>query len=287
MFLYAAFNAPHLPNEAPEETIAQYAHIDDPNRRVHAAMVSELDAAIGQLLATLDEQGILGNTLVWFMSDNGGLNPAANSEAMVRWSRRIEDWFGRPLPFTLLEFIRTNALDGGSDNAPLRKGKQTVYEGGVRVPSAIYWKGQLPPGRSEQMVTVRDVLPTLLAAVDIRESALEFDGVNQWRHLVSGATVRPPDYLVSGTDGEALYQFPWKLLSLGSDEVQLYRIDDDPTESLDVSAEHPDIMARMNQALQDYPRGESLHVPLYRAMMDIDFFGGVEDRIPWSEIGVD
>jgi arylsulfatase A-like enzyme len=74
MFLYAAFNAPHLPNEAPEETIAQYAHINDPNRRVHAAMVSELDAAIGQLLATLDEQGMLENTLVWFMSDNGGLN---------------------------------------------------------------------------------------------------------------------------------------------------------------------------------------------------------------------
>jgi arylsulfatase A-like enzyme len=287
MFLYAAFNAPHLPNEAPAVSIARYSYIEDPNRRVHAAMVSELDAAVGQLMTTLEAQGMLDNTLVWFMSDNGGLNSSSWPAGLVTVLSRLEGWLGRPLPFTLLEFARTNALDGGSDNAPLRKGKQTVYEGGVRVPSTIYWKGMLSPGQSEQMVTVRDVMPTLLAAVDIRESAVNFDGVSQWNHVLSGVTVRPPDYLVSGTDGEALLRFPWKLLSPGSGEVQLYRIDDDPTESLDLSAEHPEIVAELKQTLQDYPRGESIHVPIYRAMMDIDFFGGEEDRIPWSEVGVD
>lgn len=290
MFLYAAFNAPHLPNEAPEENIAQYAHIDDPNRRVHAAMVSELDAAIGQLMATLDEQGMLENTLVWFMSDNGGLNPAANSEAMVRWSRRLEDWFGRPLPFTLLEFVRTNALDGGSDNTPLRKGKKSIYEGGARVPSVIYWKGGVSPSLSSQMVTVRDVLPTLLEAVSVPggdgsiESVADFHGANQWLSMISGVPKQAPDYLINAADGEALYRYPWKLLALKSGDIELYRLDNDPTESVDLSTAQPEKMAELQQALDEYPRGESVHVPLWRSMMDIDFFGGEEDRAPWSEI---
>ena len=293
MFLYAAFNAPHLPNEAPEETIAQYSHIENPNRRVHAAMVSELDSAIGQLMATLEEQGMLENTVVWFMSDNGGLNPTANSGGMVSWSRRLEDWFGRPLPFTLLEFIRTNALDGGSDNTPYRKGKKSIYEGGVRVPSVLYWQGQISPSRSTQMVTVRDVLPTLLAATNVNavnkpaEPAAEFDGVNQWLSLTLQTDGQSPDYMVNADDGEALYRYPWKLLVLNSGEVELYRLDEDPTESVDLSVQYPDKVAQLQQALEEYPRGESIHVPIYKVIMDIDFFGGEEDRVPWSEIDGD
>jgi arylsulfatase A-like enzyme len=293
MFLYAAFNAPHLPNEAPEETIAQYAHIDDPNRRVHAAMVSELDTAIGQLLATLDERGMLENTLVWFMSDNGGLNPSANSEAMVRGSRRLEKWFGRPLPFTLLEFIRTNALDGGSDNTPLRKGKKSIYEGGARVPSVLYWKGQISPARSTQMITVRDVLPTVLAAANVpaanvaEGAAAIFHGTNQWLGMTVGAWGQAPDYLINSADGEALYRYPWKLLALKSGDMELYRLDNDPSESVDLSTAQPEKVAELQQALDEYPRGESVHVPLWRSMMDIDFFGGEEDRAPWSEIDGD
>ncbi len=69
---------------------------------------------------------MLENTLVWFMSDNGGLNPASWPTGVIRMSRLLEDWLGNPLPFTLLEFVRVNALDGGSDNTPFRKGKQSV-----------------------------------------------------------------------------------------------------------------------------------------------------------------
>ena len=112
-------------------------------------------------------QGMLENTLVWFMSDNGGLNPASNLAGLVNWSRRLVDWFGKPLPFTVLEFLRTNALDGGSDNTPYRKGKNSIYEGGARVPSVLYWKGQISPTRSTQMVTVQDVLPTILSAANV------------------------------------------------------------------------------------------------------------------------
>ena len=284
VFLYAAFNAPHLPNEAPEETVAQYAHIADTNRRVHAAMVSELDAAIGQLLATLKAQGMLDNTLIWFMSDNGGLNASVFPPLMVSTARWLEELLGKPLPLKPLEFARTNALDGAADNTPLRKGKQSVYEGGARVPAILYWRGKLSPGRSEQMLTVQDVLPTLLAAAGVTVPGADFDGADQWSHVASGAVVPAPDYLINGMDGEALYRFPWKLIALNSGEVELYRLDTDPTETADVSAAHPDIVVGMQQALQDHPRGESVHVPVYRVLMDIDFFGGEEDRAPWSEI---
>lgn len=290
MFLYAAFNAPHLPNEAPEQTIAHYTHIENPNRRVHAAMVSELDSAIGQLMATLEAQGILDNTLIWFMSDNGGLNEAANSESMITWSKRLERWFDRPLPFTLWEFIRTNTLDGAGDNTPFRKGKKSIYEGGARVPAALYWKGQVLPRRVSQMVTVRDVLPTLLAAANLsaantaEQAERPFHGANQWPVFKSGQNGHVPDYLINAADGEALYRYPWKLLALKSGELELYRLDEDPTESVDLSTKQPNKVAELQRALEEYPRAESIHVPLWRSLMDIDFFGGEEDRIPWSEI---
>jgi arylsulfatase A-like enzyme len=175
----------------------------------------------------------------------------------------------------LLEFLRTNALDGGSDNTPLRKGKKSIYEGGARVPSVLYWKGQISPARSTQMITVRDVLPTVLAAANVpaangaEGAAAIFHGTNQWLGMTVGARGQAPDYLINSADGEALYRYPWKLLALKSGDVELYQLDNDPTESV------------------DYPRGESVHVPLWRSMMDIDFFGGEEDRAPWSEIDGD
>ena len=289
MLLYAAFNAPHLPNEAPDSTVASYAHIENPNRRVHAAMVTELDTAIGQLMATLEQEGILENTLVWFMSDNGGLNPAAVPEGLVTVFQRLEDWFGKPLFLTPLEFVRTNVLDGGSDNTPYRKGKQSVYEGGARVPSILYWPKRLSPGHSDQMVTVADVLPTLLSASRVGagqkhgQTSSEFDGVDQWPALASGTASQPPDYLINGLEGEALYRYPWKLIALNSGEYELYKLDSDPTETTDLSGEYPGKVSELQQALAAAPKAPSVNIPVYRALMDIDFFGGEEDRAPWSE----
>ncbi len=64
LFLYTAFSAPHLPNEAPPEAVARYAHIDNENRRIHAAMVDELDRAIGRMVAALEEQQMLDDTMI-------------------------------------------------------------------------------------------------------------------------------------------------------------------------------------------------------------------------------
>ena len=108
-FLYLAFNAPHTPHEPTQERLARFASITNTTRRAYAAQVSLLDDAIGETLAALRETGQPQRTLVFFFSDNGG-------------------------PITV----------NGSINAPLRAGKGTVYEGGIRVPFVVSWPGRLP-----------------------------------------------------------------------------------------------------------------------------------------------
>ncbi len=282
-FLYASFNAPHLPNEAPAETVDTYANLEDSNRRLHAAMVTELDTAIGTIVSTLEEAGELDNTLIWFMSDNGGLNRDAGLGGFLTLAEMLDDWFDPPVPITILEFIRTNALDGGSDNTPLRFGKGSVYEGGARVPSLVHWPGALEPGTESSMITVQDVLPTLLAAINL-ESPVDLDGGNRWPVLTERKSLEPEPYVTIGQNGaQAYYQWPWKLIA-GDDAGELYNLETDPVEALDLAGAHPERVATMQQHLEELPRADNLHIPLYQVFWDPDFFGGEEDRPPWTDI---
>jgi arylsulfatase A-like enzyme len=287
LFLYAAFSAPHLPNEAPEETIASYADIENPHRRVHAAMVTELDTGIGKIVDALEEQGMLDNTLIWFMSDNGGLNPSAAPPAALSFVSTLDGWFGdTEIPWRFLEFVRVNSLQGGSDNQPLRSGKGTVYEGGVRVPSFLYWRGELEPQTVGEMITVQDVLPSILTMLQSDARNREFDGINRWQVLQDGQPGEVRDYVAVTLGGEALIQYPWKLIQFGPDEVELYNVEADPSEQNNLAevTEHGTRRDEMIAALAAKPRGEQVGVPIWQVMWDMDFFGGDEDRPPWMEI---
>lgn len=287
LFLYAAFSAPHLPNEAPEEVIATYADIEDPHRRLHAAMVTELDTGIGQIVDALEAEGMLDNTLIWFMSDNGGLNPSTAPPAALSVFATLDDWFGEwELPVTILEFARVNFLEGGADNGDLRSGKGTLYEGGVRVPSFLYWRGELEPRQVGDMVTVQDVLPSLLSMLQAEATAMEFDGVDRWGVLQEGQSAETRDYVAAAIDGEALFQYPWKLIQFSSGDIELYNIEVDPSEQENLAA-NEDQTGRVEQMLATLaakPRGETVDVSLWRVVWDPDFFGGEEDREPWIEI---
>jgi arylsulfatase A-like enzyme len=294
-FLFASFNAPHLPNEAPQASINAYPVELDARRRTHAGMVAELDVGVGRILGKLKREGMQDNTLVWFFSDNGGLNPSANPEGLVDAVEFLVSIFGEPLPVNALEFLRSNVQDGASDNAPLRAGKTSVYEGGIRVPSALWWPGRTRPGVSSAFVTARDVLPTLLAAAGFSDAIpQDLDGVARWDAIVSGEAFpknapTPPDFRVQGLVGVALIRSPWKLVVhspplLGEPETELYQIYEDPEEKRNRAGEQPERVAAMLAALDAWPLGPEIHAPLSQVLFDPDAFGGAEeDRAPWAE----
>ena len=282
-FLYLSFNAPHLPNEAPSEALEPYQSIENPYRRAHAAMVSELDSALGTVLQTVEEEGLSQDTLIWFMSDNGGLLAEDGPPPLVTFAK-ILDWvFEGPVPQRTLEFIRVNMLEGGSDNGRLRSGKASIYEGGVRVPALLHWRGQLSPARRDELVTVQDVTPTLLALAGV-ETAASFDGRSLWPALKEGLSIAPSDYVTVGREGKAFYRWPWKLIvAHEGGSVELYHLEEDPLEAADLSAQAPERVRVLKQALAKAPQGESIHLPLTQVLRDMDFFGGEEDRPPWAE----
>ena len=247
--------------------------------------INQMDAAIGEVIATLGDEGLLQETLVLFFSDNGGLNPGVFPEPVQRAVSTVDGWFGESeIPLQVLEFVRVNVMEGAADNTPLRGGKQSVYEGGIRVPALVNWPGTLPPGEALGMVTVADVLPTLLAAAGLPPIEAPGAGSDRWPVVQGAPTPRPSGYAVSGIDGEALVRYPWKLVSADEERSELYNLAEDPGESNDLAASHPERVSALREELEAAPRAESLSVPLWRVALDPDFFGGKEDRPPWPEI---
>lgn len=144
-FLFLAYNAPHGPLEAPAEEIAKFAHIENEKRRIYAAMISVMDRGIGQILDLLEEQKLAENTLVVFLSDNGG---AAHTH--------------------------------GSHNTPLRGAKSEPWEGGWRVPMVARWPAVFPAGvKYSQPVSSMDIFATIVAANKLQpDPERPLDGVN-------------------------------------------------------------------------------------------------------------
>src|SRR5690606_14222507 len=127
-FLYLPFNAVHTPYEASPESLQKFSHIKNQNKRRFAAVLSELDEAVGIVLRSLKDSGKEDNTLIFFLSDNGGAKGP-----------------------------------GIENNGELRSGKGTLYEGGIRVPFFAKWKGKIPQGsRIDNPIISLDIFPTVL-----------------------------------------------------------------------------------------------------------------------------
>jgi arylsulfatase A-like enzyme len=222
-FLYAAFNAPHTPLQAPKERVARYTAVSDPRRRTFAAMVDALDDGIGRILETLRDERIEENTIVLFFSDNGG--PVAQA----------------------------------ARNTPLRGAKGSCWEGGIRVPAIIAWAGKLKPGSSSQVMTAFDVFPTLAAAAGVQtRNRLPLDGRNLWP-LVSAGRTEPRESLFFAVEAArssfAVHRREWKFVrDAGTDH--LFRIDEDPNEQRDLAAEHPALVRELAAELETW---KSLH----------------------------
>ena len=284
LFLEVCYAAPHMPNEAPPEAITPYQNLPDKNRQLHAAMVSEVDRGIQQIYEALETEGLLNNSIIWFTSDNGGLNSSAMPDAIANWIERLTSIFGEPLPIEILEFARDNYVNGAADNTPFRSGKGSIYEGGVRVPSFIYAPNRLQPQKIESRLTVNDVLPTLASAVGFKNfNPANLDGTNQWDFLTQQTNqFTPSNHIIHALTAEAFYKDNWKLIIPNDGEKELYHLVDDPTETNNVIAQNTATATALFQAYQAFPRGEIVDDPLWKVFLDPDKFGGVANRPPYA-----
>ena len=280
-FMYMPFIAPHTPLDAPLELQEKYEDINtdlpparsrqtDDTRRIstmmlqpsarpmYAAVVDAMDQAIGQVLQTLEDEGIADNTIVLFFSDNGG---AAYSY-------------------------------GGANNAPLRGGKGETFEGGIRVVSLLRWPAMLDSGQQfDQIMSVMDVFPTLAAAAGIEAgNTFELDGRNMWPAIALDETVSLEKPLmfaseipIYGSFKFTAFDEDWKLVQEVEQEQlsitvtnYLFDIANDPNEYNNLASAYPDIVEQFSQAIHDwraqYPingtRSELVPPPGWRAPRD-------------------
>ena len=234
LFLYVPFNAVHAPHQVPQNYKEQYAHLKEP-RRTYAGMVTAMDEAIGQILAALDEKGLRQNTLIIFSSDNGGPSP------------------GRV-----------------TSNGPLRAGKGTLYEGGVRVCALAAWDKQIKPGTVvTQPIHMVDWYPTLLKLAGVSlDQKLALDGRDAWPTIIEGRP-SPHDEILINTEPTrgAIRMSDWKLVLNGTrgsaggeddgdsppptarnarrqnqkgESVELFNLADDPYEKNNLASTRPE-----------------------------------------------
>ena len=284
IFLNVNFGAPHIPNEAPEESVLKFSYIEDETRRLHAAMIHEMDNAIGEIIAALEKENVLKNTILMFASDNGGLTPDVKlNPSFLSIPKKIgicetKNKFG----IKIFQWICEN-YSGGSSNKPLPEGKMSVSEGGIRVPAVIWWPGKFEYSKSENFITMMDVLPTILDLINY-ENEIEVDGKSRVSSLNDNDNPESSKYVVTNiiNDKYAVIEMPYKLIT-SADGDQLYNILDDPSENLNIASENQEIVLELKNTLSQWQFGENRSLPISAIFKDPDLFGGEEDRIPWIE----
>ena len=234
-FLYLPYVAPHLPREARPQDLARFAHVPDLRRRITLAMMANLDDNVGWILDTLRDHDLTENTLIFFLSDNGGAD---------------------------VKHDPTN--DNASFNHPLQGNKGTMFEGGIRIPFIMQWPAMLPKGVVyKEPVSSLDIVATSLAVAGIEHPK---------EPLPEGADLIP--YLTGQQEGsphKALYwryYFPsqqpkhhswairegdWKLMQYKAwPSPKLFNLADDIGESRDLAAQHPDRVQRLKSMWQEW-----------------------------------
>lgn len=255
---YWAFSV-HSPLNAKDAYVNEYRNLADgqsssahalQRNPVYAAMVKSLDDAVGTLMDALQKAGIADKTIVIFSSDNGGL----------------EFWDGGGMAHTEYRGIPA------TNNVPLRSGKGSLYEGGVRVPLIVKWPGVVKPAsESRSLAVCMDIYPTLLQMAGTSPlPGQPLDGVSLVPILKgTAASVRDKVFCVSPTytlnyapdifpPRASIHDGDWKLLRFyganpdDSNREELYNLKDDIGETFDLSAALPDLTKKLSRQLDDY-----------------------------------
>ncbi|MFW6171226.1 MAG: arylsulfatase [Planctomycetota bacterium] len=187
-----------------------------------AAMITRMDRDVGTLLSLLKELDIAENTLVFFTSDNGPHSEGGH---------------------------RHQFFDA---NGPLRGYKRDLYEGGIRVPTLAQWPGTIKPGSvSDEPLAVYDWLPTACQLAGVKTPA-KVDGISFVPTLLRQSQPSH-DYLFWSFGAKrAVRQGKWKAVVPGKNQsLELYDLENDIGEKKDISQQHPDLVAKMQQIIED------------------------------------
>ena len=237
-FLFLSFTAPHTPMMVPKELEEKFGHIDNQQRRLYAAMMSSMDDAIGEVLASIREAGFEKDTMVCFFSDNGGAT--------------------------------TRNSPNGSVNTPYRGSKGEVWEGGVRVPMFASWPSHFKAGTIfTKPVTQMDLAATAIAlAGEKLDEKWPIDGVNLMPFLDGKDTGLPHDSICWAYENRqwAIREGDLKLVALSKQpkikaDVQLFDLKPDPSETTDLSASQPEKVSALTAKLLDWCRDVGASLP--------------------------
>lgn len=227
-FLYLPFNAVHFPLQAPEADIKKF-NTGNKNRDIYLAMLYRMDLAIGKVIKTLKNEGVYENTLIVYFSDNGG-------------AKKVE-----------------------ANNLPLRDYKQSVYEGGLRVPFVISWPDKFKPSISDEPVISIDVMPTICAALGIN---LPSDRIYDGKNIIPviEGTLKEPLHKELFWDGNenrwAIRKGNMKLVSVKG-SYELYDLEADIGETNDMASKYPEKVTSLKKKYQNWrsemgtPMGDS------------------------------
>jgi len=252
-FLYLAYNAPHSPNQVTREHLKKTEHIEHGGRAVYGAMVAGMDAGIGKVLDKLRALKLLDNTLIVFLSDNGG---------------RAD----------------------GAVNFPFRGHKGMLFEGGIRVPFCISWPARIPSGQEiDSPITGLDIAPTALAAANIATPKdVQLDGINLLPFLDGKKNALPPRtlfwrYALSATEfGYAVRDGDTTLVFRGvNDHKFLFDMKADPYQQNNLANQQKDVVQKLTAKYEDWAK--QMRAPLW-----LDPHGAnIRNEIAGRQKGVD
>ncbi|AKC82090.1 hypothetical protein IMCC26134_03600 [Verrucomicrobia bacterium IMCC26134] len=223
---YVPFHAPHSPIQTLEGWVDRVpAKVTTPAIREYYALVAYLDDSVGRILASLDKNGLADNTIVFFASDNGGVENRAS-------------------------------------NAPYRGGKHSLWQGGLCVPAALRWPGHILPGTTfPDVASLLDVWPTLagLAAQPLAAPAADVDGRDLSPTLLRGVALPPGELYWSFRATDALRSGKWKVIRY-LDHDDLYDLDRDPGEKQNLAAKNPTLLADLTARMDARVRAMGLEL---------------------------
>jgi arylsulfatase A-like enzyme len=254
----------HSPYDAKPELVEKYRKLADPKNAqrnpVYAAMVESLDDGVGRVLAALDECGIADRTIIVFFSDNGGISWGGEGSKLLKSAKFPDDMNTPP-----------------TSNLPLRNGKASLYEGGVREPCFVVWPGVTQPGTTnDNVIQSIDWMPTLLEMTGVSPpETFKPDGISIVPALRGEALQReaifthfPHDTAASGQHpGTTVRRGDWKLHRLyagnddGTDLFELYNLQSDLGETTNLAKENPELVQELNQLIDSFLKKTDAVIP--------------------------